>query len=105
MVGKLLTGNGITAYGKGAYSLIGGNELSDAGRDAYPVSEGHCLVVSRRHVAAGSTEAELLLDFPQLTHEDVLVCDPSAVSVRLLCAPSLPNDSRRSFTGKRRCHG
>jgi hypothetical protein len=29
MVGKVLTGNGITAYGSGAYSLIGGEELSD----------------------------------------------------------------------------
>ncbi len=34
MVGKVLTGNGITAYGNGAYSLIGGDELSDAERDA-----------------------------------------------------------------------
>ncbi|AFY28890.1 hypothetical protein Cyagr_1743 [Cyanobium gracile PCC 6307] len=34
MVGKVLTGNGITAYGNGAYSLIGGGELSDAERDA-----------------------------------------------------------------------
>lgn len=25
-------------------------------------------------LAAGNTEAELLLDFPQLTHEDVLAC-------------------------------
>ncbi len=33
MVGKVLTGNGITAYGNGAYSLIGGDELSDAERD------------------------------------------------------------------------
>lgn len=33
MVGKVLTGNGITAYANGAYSLIGGNELSDAERD------------------------------------------------------------------------
>jgi ATP adenylyltransferase len=32
-VGKVLTGNGITAYGNGAYSLIGGDELSDAERD------------------------------------------------------------------------
>ena len=34
MVGKVLLGNGITAYGNGAYSLIGGDELSDAERDA-----------------------------------------------------------------------
>jgi hypothetical protein len=34
MVGKVLTGNGITAYGNGAYSLIGGDELSDAEREA-----------------------------------------------------------------------
>jgi hypothetical protein len=27
MVGKVLTGNGITAYGNGAYSLIGGDEV------------------------------------------------------------------------------
>ena len=33
MVGKVLTGNGITAYGNGAYSLIGGDELSDGERD------------------------------------------------------------------------
>ncbi len=32
MVGKVLTGNGITAYGNGGYNLIGGNELSDAER-------------------------------------------------------------------------
>ena len=29
MVGKVLTGNGITTYGNGATSLIGGDELSD----------------------------------------------------------------------------
>jgi hypothetical protein len=29
MGGKVLTFNGITAYGNGAYSLIGGDELSD----------------------------------------------------------------------------
>ena len=34
MAGKVLSGNGITAYGNGAYSLIGGDELSDAERDA-----------------------------------------------------------------------
>ena len=34
MVDKVLTGNGITAYGNGAYGLIGGDELSDAERDA-----------------------------------------------------------------------
>ena len=34
MVGKVLTSNGITAYGNGAYSLIGGDELSDGERDA-----------------------------------------------------------------------
>ncbi len=33
-MGKVLTGNGITAYGNGAFSLIGGDELSDAERDA-----------------------------------------------------------------------
>ena len=33
MVGKVLTGNGITAYGNGSYSLIGGDELSDTERD------------------------------------------------------------------------
>jgi ATP adenylyltransferase len=33
MVGKVLTGNGITRYGNGAYSLIGAEELSDAERD------------------------------------------------------------------------
>lgn len=31
MVGKVLTGNGITCYGNGAYSLIGDDELSDCG--------------------------------------------------------------------------
>ncbi len=34
MVGRVLTGNGITACGNGAYSLIGGDELSDRERDA-----------------------------------------------------------------------
>jgi hypothetical protein len=34
MVGKVLTGNGITACGNGAYCLIGGDELSDTERDA-----------------------------------------------------------------------
>ncbi len=34
MVGKVLSGNGITAYGNCSYSLIGGDELSDAERDA-----------------------------------------------------------------------
>ncbi len=34
MVDRVLTGNGITAYGNGAYSLIGGDELSDGERNA-----------------------------------------------------------------------
>ena len=33
MVGKVLTGNGITRYDEGAYDLVGGEELSDAERD------------------------------------------------------------------------
>ncbi|CAK6689509.1 hypothetical protein I1E95_09195 [Synechococcus sp. CBW1107] len=33
MVGKVLTGNGITACGDGHYSLISGYELSDSERD------------------------------------------------------------------------
>jgi hypothetical protein len=33
MVGKVLTSNGITAYGDGHYSLIGGEELNDTERD------------------------------------------------------------------------
>ncbi|MCP9840697.1 HIT family hydrolase [Synechococcus sp. J7-Johnson] len=33
MVGKVLTSNGITAYGNGAYCLIGGEELSEEERD------------------------------------------------------------------------
>jgi len=33
MVGKVLTGNGITRYERGAYGLVGGEELSDAERD------------------------------------------------------------------------
>jgi hypothetical protein len=33
MLGRVLTGNGITAYGNGHYSLIGGDELSDTERD------------------------------------------------------------------------
>jgi hypothetical protein len=31
MVGKVLTGNGITRYERGIYDLVGGEELSDAG--------------------------------------------------------------------------
>ena len=34
MVGRVLTGNGITRYGDGLYSLIGAEELSDSKRDA-----------------------------------------------------------------------
>jgi len=33
MVGKVLTGNGITRYDQGAYGLVGGEELSDAERE------------------------------------------------------------------------
>jgi hypothetical protein len=33
MVGKVLTGNGITRCDQGAYDLVGGEELSDAERD------------------------------------------------------------------------
>jgi hypothetical protein len=32
-VGRVLTGNGITSYGDGHYSLIGGDELIDGERD------------------------------------------------------------------------
>jgi hypothetical protein len=31
MVGRVHTGNGITRYGTGAYTLIGGDGLSDRG--------------------------------------------------------------------------
>jgi ATP adenylyltransferase len=34
MVGRVLTGNGITRYGDGLYSLIGAEELSASERDA-----------------------------------------------------------------------
>jgi ATP adenylyltransferase len=34
MVGRVLTGNGITSYGDGLYTLIGAEELSDSERDA-----------------------------------------------------------------------
>jgi hypothetical protein len=34
MVGKVHTGNDITSYGNGAYSLICGDGLSDAEHDA-----------------------------------------------------------------------
>jgi hypothetical protein len=33
MVGKVLTGNGITRYERGTYDLVGGEELSDAERE------------------------------------------------------------------------
>ena len=33
MVGKVLSGNGITRYERGAYDLVGGEELSDAERE------------------------------------------------------------------------
>jgi hypothetical protein len=33
MVGRVLTRHGITRYGNGAYSPIGGGELNDGGRD------------------------------------------------------------------------
>ena len=33
MVGKVLTGNGITRYERGTYDMVGGEELSDAERD------------------------------------------------------------------------
>jgi len=33
MVGKVLTGNGITRYERGTYALVGGEELSDAERE------------------------------------------------------------------------
>ncbi len=41
-------------------------------------------------LAAGSTEAELLEDFPQLTHEDVLACLAFAAEreKRLITSPS-----------------
>jgi uncharacterized protein (DUF433 family) len=41
-------------------------------------------------LAAGSTEAELLEDFPQLTHEDVLACLAFAAEreKRLITAPA-----------------
>jgi hypothetical protein len=32
MMGKALTGNGITRYERGTYDLVGGEELSDAER-------------------------------------------------------------------------
>ncbi|MCP9861042.1 hypothetical protein KBZ34_18670, partial [Cyanobium sp. Cruz-8H5] len=34
MVGKVLTGNGITRCERGTYALVGGEQLSDAERDA-----------------------------------------------------------------------
>lgn len=42
------------------------------------------------HLADGRTEAELLVDFPQLTHEDVLACFGFAAERerRLLAIPA-----------------
>jgi uncharacterized protein (DUF433 family) len=42
------------------------------------------------HLAAGATEAELVTDFPQLTHEDVLACLAFAAERerRLLAIPA-----------------
>jgi hypothetical protein len=34
VVGRVLTGNGITSYGDGLYSLTGAEELSGSERDA-----------------------------------------------------------------------
>jgi hypothetical protein len=43
MVGKVLTGNGITRCEKGTYALVGGDELSDAERDQLlPLNRNPC---------------------------------------------------------------
>jgi ATP adenylyltransferase len=36
MVGRMITGNGITRYGEGLTTLIGAEGLSDSERDALP---------------------------------------------------------------------
>jgi hypothetical protein len=46
MVGKVLTGNSITRYDKGAYDLVGGEKLSDAER-------GELLQLCRQLLAPG----------------------------------------------------
>jgi diadenosine tetraphosphate (Ap4A) HIT family hydrolase len=74
-------GNGITAYGNGDTSLIGGNELSDAERDAYPVTEGHSLVIPRRHVGDGlalhQPEWNAVTKLLKLRREQLAAQDPS----------------------------
>jgi hypothetical protein len=41
MAGKVPTGNGITAYGNGAYSLIGGDELQQLCRQRLDAFREH----------------------------------------------------------------
>ena len=56
-------------------------------------------------LAAGSTEAELLADFPQLTHEDVLACLAFAAEHASLSQCSKPSllSEKGSRRPRRRC--
>ena len=66
MVGKVLTGNGITAYGNGAYSLIGGDALQQLCRqrlDAFREQRGEEVFAHRsrhRSPISGSVKYRVL---------------------------------------------
>jgi len=70
MVGKVLTGNGITRYERGTYDLVGGEELSDAERDqllelcrqrlnAFRMQRGEevCCLLTQKPAASGTGAA------------------------------------------------
>jgi diadenosine tetraphosphate (Ap4A) HIT family hydrolase len=46
-------------------SLAKENELAYASYDSYPVSEGHCLIIPKRHIK----------DFFDLTNEEIIACN------------------------------
>ena len=60
--------------------IVAANELAVAIRDAYPVTEGHSLVIPRRHIA----------DFFDLTAGELLACNSLLTEVRrTICASDL----------------
>jgi hypothetical protein len=76
MVGKVLTGNGITRCERSTYALVGGDELSDAERD-------QLLELCRQRLDAfrqqrGEEVACLLVEKPAASATAVASAPPSA---------------------------
>ena len=85
MVGKVLTGNGITRYERGTDDLVGGEELSDAERDQLLELCRQCLDAFR--MQRGEEVGCLLTQKPAASGTGAATAPRSAARSKSGCSP------------------